>query len=62
MFFRVKVHEQDRAAQRFLWREMERNREPDVYELQVVFFGSTSGPCLAQEAKNKNAGELIKSF
>lgn len=36
--------------------------EPDVYELEVLFFGSTSGPCLAQEAKNKNALYSMKEY
>lgn len=62
MFLQIKVREEDRCAQRFLWRGMKRNTYPDTYEIQVVFFGSTSGPCLAQEAKNRNAREFVEKF
>ncbi|XP_031348278.1 uncharacterized protein LOC116174482 [Photinus pyralis] len=58
MFLQVRVKKDDCSAQRVLFREMDRTREPDVYEIEVVFFGSTCGPCLAQEAKNKNAQEF----
>lgn len=61
MFLQVLVRKEDRAAQRILYRGMDRRQEPEVYEINVVFFGSTSGPCLAQEAKNKNAREFIHS-
>lgn len=62
MFLQVQVRKEDRQAQRLLWRGMDRDREPDVYEIGVVFFGSTSGPCLAQEAKNRNAKDHEDNF
>lgn len=62
MFLQIQVRTEDRFAQRFLWRQMDRHRSPDVYEIGVVFFGSTSGPCLAQEAKNRNAREFKQEF
>lgn len=62
MFLQVKVRKEDCRAQRFLWRGMDRNRDPDIYEVCVVFFGSSSGPCLAQEAKNRNAYDFKNDY
>lgn len=62
MFLQVGVRPEDRRAQRFLWRGMDRNRSPDTYEIQVAFFGSTSGPTIAQEAKNRNAREFSDKY
>lgn len=62
MFLQVKVRQEDCAAQRFLFKQMNRDREPDTYELTIVFFGSSSGPCLAQEAKNRNAKDFMKDY
>ncbi|XP_044751667.1 uncharacterized protein LOC123311663 [Coccinella septempunctata] len=62
MFLQVRVRKQDCYAQRILWRGMNRNVEPDVYEIMVVFFGSSCGPCLAQEAKNRNARDFAENF
>lgn len=61
MFLQVRIRPEDCHAQRLLWRGMDRHREPDVYEINVVFFGSSCGPCLAQEAKNRNALEFKES-
>ncbi|XP_058803796.1 uncharacterized protein LOC131671423 [Phymastichus coffea] len=55
MYLRVKIIESDRGAQRFLWRNKDRNREPDIYENTSLFFGSKSSPCSAIYVKNLNA-------
>ena len=55
MFHRVLIQEEDRKAQRFLWRGMDRHSQPDTYEMQVMFFGSASSPTCAQFVKNKAA-------
>lgn len=62
MFLQVLVRKEDCCAQRILWRGMDRHRNPDVYEISVVFFGSTCGPCLAQEAKNRNAMCFVDKY
>lgn len=62
MFLQVLVRQKDRRVQRFLWRGKNRTQEPDTYKIGVVFFGSTSGPCLAQTAKNKNAEKFKDQF
>ncbi|XP_074040766.1 uncharacterized protein [Leptinotarsa decemlineata] len=62
MFLQVKVRPEDCSAQRILWRGKDRRIEPDTYEIVVVFFGSTCGPCLAQKAKNRNAEDFREEF
>ncbi|XP_074032901.1 uncharacterized protein [Leptinotarsa decemlineata] len=62
MFLRVNVRKEDRSAQRILYRGMRKDDDPDVYEINVVFFGSSCGPCLAQEAKNRNAKEFQEEY
>ena len=61
MYLRVKVREEDRGAQRFLWRGKDRNREPEVYEMTSLIFGAKSSPCSAIFVKNKNAERFSKS-
>ncbi|XP_058789847.1 uncharacterized protein LOC131663444 [Phymastichus coffea] len=60
MYLRISVVERDRGAQRFLWRGVDRNREPDVYENTSLVFGSKSSPCSAIYIKNKNAEIFAK--
>ena len=62
MFLQVRVRKEDCCAQRLLWRGMNRNNEADTYEVQVVFFGSVCGPCLAQDIKNRNAKEHLETY
>lgn len=38
-----------------LWRKINRDKELNTYELDVVFFGFVSDLSLAQETKSKNA-------
>jgi len=38
------------------------SRNPEIYEMKAMTFGSTSSPCSAQYAKNKNAMEFAEEF
>lgn len=54
MFHQVQLLEQDRPILRFLWRDMEQDREADVYEWQVLPFGTTCSPFCASYALHKH--------
>jgi len=39
------MQSQDRCAQRFLWRNGDDRRDPDLYEMVVMTFGVGCSPC-----------------
>ena len=39
MYHRILIPEHDQRVRRYLWRNMETNREPDVYVKKVLTFG-----------------------
>ncbi|XP_023666073.2 uncharacterized protein [Paramormyrops kingsleyae] len=47
MFHQVRLLPEDRPFTRFLWRDLKRDSQPDVYEWQVLPFGTTCSPCCA---------------
>lgn len=54
MFHQVRLLPEDRPLVRFLWRQTERDVVPDIYEWQVLPFGTTSSPCCATFALQKH--------
>ena len=62
MFLKIKIREEDKDAQRFLWRGENRDKEPDVYAMSSVLFGAISSPCTALFIKNKNADLFSSRF
>ncbi|XP_046577406.1 uncharacterized protein LOC124285249 [Haliotis rubra] len=57
MFHQIRLLPPDRPLLRFLWRDMQCNRPPDVYEWQVLPFGTTCSPCCTSCALLKHAAE-----
>ncbi|XP_046564207.1 uncharacterized protein LOC124273037 [Haliotis rubra] len=57
MFHQIRLLPPDRPLLRFLWRDMQCDRPPDVYEWQVLPFGTTCSPCCASYALLKHAAE-----
>jgi len=62
MFHRVLIRAEDLPSQRFLWRDGDTSRTPDVHEMCAMIFGSTCSPCSAHYVKNRNAEKLMKEF
>ncbi|XP_017487272.1 PREDICTED: uncharacterized protein LOC108375640, partial [Rhagoletis zephyria] len=60
MFHQVLVQRDDRRAQRFLWRNGDTTRQPEVYEMRVMTFGAACSPCAANYVKKINALEYRK--
>ena len=51
MYPQKEIEEQDRYHFRLLWRDLDPNREPDVFQFKRVVFGNNSAPMefVAQE-------------
>ncbi|KAK7886711.1 hypothetical protein WMY93_026332 [Mugilogobius chulae] len=54
MFHQVRLLTQDTPLLRFIWRDMERERSPDIYEWCVLPFGTTCSPCCATYALQRH--------
>ena len=48
MYLRIELAPEDRSCHRFLWRDMNVDQKPTVYEFNQVVFGVNSSPFLAQ--------------
>lgn len=57
MYHRVAIPERDMHVHRYLWRDMQTDRKPDVYIKQVVTFGDKPAPAMAQLALRMTAEE-----
>ncbi|KAL7866046.1 hypothetical protein SRHO_G00112930 [Serrasalmus rhombeus] len=57
MFHQVRLLPEDQPLLRFIWREMRRTDPPDVYQWQVLPFGTTSSPCCATFALQKHMAD-----
>ncbi|XP_052456318.1 uncharacterized protein LOC128016040 [Carassius gibelio] len=54
MFHQIRLLPEDQPLLRFLWRDMERERSPDIYEWRVLPFGTTCSPCCATYALQRH--------
>ncbi|XP_062705798.1 uncharacterized protein LOC134287620 [Aedes albopictus] len=61
MFHRIKIREEDRQFQRFLWRD-QTNVEPTIFVMDVAIFGSKCSPSSAQYVKNRNAQDFADEY
>lgn len=50
MFHQVRLLTEDKPLLRYLWRDMKVDHPPDVYQWQVLPFGTTCSPCCATYA------------
>ena len=57
MFHQCQTIEEDQPALRFLWRNLETKRSPDVYQMPVMIFGTASSPCTANYVLRKTADD-----
>lgn len=55
MFHSVKLEQLEQHCHRFLWRDMDVSREPDVYVMLRVNMGDTPAPAICTEALYKTA-------
>ena len=57
MYHRILIPEIDQHVHRFLWRNLDPDREPDTYVKNVLTFGDKPAPAMAQIALRKTAEE-----
>ena len=57
LYHRVLIPPHDLHVHRFLWRNLDTNRKPDVYVKTVLTFGDKPAPAMAQIALRKTAQE-----
>ena len=48
MYLRIQLYPSDKLFHRFLWRDLELSKSPDVYEFNSLVFGVNASPFLAQ--------------
>lgn len=57
MFHQVRLLPEDRPLLRFIWRNLQKGDQPDVYQWQVLPYGMTCSPCCATFALQKHVRE-----
>jgi len=57
MYHRVLIPQLDQHVHRYLWRNTETNRQPDIYVKTVLTFGDKPAPAMAQIALRKTADQ-----
>ena len=62
MYHRVLIPEVDQHVHRYVWRDMEVDRDPDTYVKTVLTFGDKPAPAMAQTALKKTADENRDSY
>ncbi|XP_034536205.1 uncharacterized protein LOC117810467 [Notolabrus celidotus] len=60
MFHQVRLLPEDQPLMRFVWRNLQQGKEPDVYQWQVLPFGTTSSPCCATFALQKHVKDQVE--
>ena len=55
MYLQIEIKEQDRSHFQLFWRDLDPNREPDVFEFSRVVFGKNSAPMESQFFGQENA-------
>ena len=62
MYLRIGIATEDKPYHRFLWRGIDTNRQPDIYEFDRVVFGVNSSPFQAQFVLQHHAKKLYDIF
>ncbi len=62
MYMQIAIEEQDRPYFRMLWRDLNPDQEPEVYEFSRVVFGKNSAPMEAQFVVQENARKQQELF
>ena len=55
MFCQIRLNQNDRRFQLYLWRDCDQSVEPRIYSMDTLIFGGTSSPFLAGSTVHKHA-------
>lgn len=62
MYHQIKLKEDEQCFQQFLWRDGDSTKAIDVYVMQVLTFGASCSPSLANYVKNRNAERFVDKY
>ena len=62
MYLQIRIPAVERSYFRFLWRDLETDRRPDVYEFERIVFGDASAPFRVQFVAQENARGHKETF
>eukprot|EP00112_Aurelia_sp_Birch-Aquarium-sp1_P016020 Seg3592.2 transcript_id=Seg3592.2/GoldUCD/mRNA.D3Y31 product="hypothetical protein" protein_id=Seg3592.2/GoldUCD/D3Y31 len=62
MYLRIGISPEDRQFHKFLWRDLDQSRKPDVYQFHSLVFGVNSCPFQAQFVSQEHARKREKGF
>ncbi|XP_064619459.1 uncharacterized protein LOC135482907 [Lineus longissimus] len=62
MYLQITLEEEDKRYHRFLWRDLDRTRDPEIFEFQRLVFGINSSPFLAQLVSQEHARAHRKQY
>ncbi|XP_077981413.1 uncharacterized protein LOC144436486 [Glandiceps talaboti] len=62
MYHRILIPERDQHVHRFLWRDLNVSKKPEVYVKTVLTFGDKPAPAMAQTALKRTAEEGEKLY
>ena len=62
MYLQIKLQPEDQPYHRFLWRNLEIDKEPDIFEFDRVVFGVNLSPFQAQFVAQEHAKKYQSEF
>ncbi|XP_047138310.1 uncharacterized protein LOC124814560 [Hydra vulgaris] len=62
MYLKIRIHKDDQRYQRILWRNLDSNAEPEVFQFNRLVFGINSAPFMAQFVTQEHAKKYAKKF
>ena len=62
MFHQIFIRKEDCSVQRFLCRNFDETKDPEIYEINVMIFGTSCAPCISQYMKNINASKFEMKY
>lgn len=62
MYLRIKIAPEDRPYHRFLWRDIDTEKPPDVYQFNTLVFGVNASPFLAQYVTQQHAERYSECY